>query len=471
MGESTPTSPGEFAKVPTYLWDYANDHSLLAKAAEELRRFLSDLANEASIPLHAVETRAKTLASYQAKSEKLEDDGAPKYTDPSTQIRDAVAARVIVFTMGARNDLADLIEQQTEVHERQNPGHKKHNGYDSEHFIITAVRDATAATRFPSLTRFLSRYPGFEVQLRSVAAHAWAEYEHDVRYKSGAYTSLAEVDRLEVDKWFVQASGMREYMDTIFDQIQNKLHPPESARDEPLIQPEDVIDDTPPREQAGGVDTLDADSLAIFIRGRYEQSEVGEPREVAEVVEQLEGLGIDTVGKVSAALAEIDSDSVSRLMDYPSEPSGARRLDDELLAAFGDRYADGPASDRRRQLLNLRLRRVNGRFAIYTISHSGTDSRAVTGARAVRDLARAVANACGTEAATVPDATSSDPTLLKTSTNPRRVETEHGDLYVASNLSREWAEDIMQCLLANAPGSGLAVKRAGDVLFEADSST
>ena len=33
-------------------------------------------------------------------------------------------------------------------------------------------------------------------------------------------------------------------------------------------------------------------------------------------------------------------DQVERLMDYPAKPTGARRLDDELLAVFTERYVD-----------------------------------------------------------------------------------------------------------------------------------
>src|SRR5690606_25167622 len=129
----------------------------------------------ASIRIHTIEARAKSLSSYQEKSLKQNEDGTPKYTTPGTQIHDCVAARVIVFTTRARNDLADLLNLHTSVIERQNPGDAKHNGYDSEHLVIQSLKNSDERSRFAALARYLDKYQGLEIQIRSVAGHAWAE--------------------------------------------------------------------------------------------------------------------------------------------------------------------------------------------------------------------------------------------------------------------------------------------------------
>ncbi len=45
-------------------------------------------------------------------------------------------------------------------------------------------------------------------------------------------------------------------------------------------------------------------------------------------------------------------------MDYRYPPGAVRRLDDALLAAFGDRYVDLPGNAHRRGLLRTRLERM-----------------------------------------------------------------------------------------------------------------
>jgi ppGpp synthetase/RelA/SpoT-type nucleotidyltranferase len=463
-----PEDPG-FSRVPDFLWTYANDHSDLAEAAVDLRRFLADIATGASILVHTIESRAKKLSSYREKAAKRGDDGAPKYEDPASQIRDCVAARVILFTSRARNDFASVLENRVEVFERQNPGDLKHNGYDSDHFIITALRDDADRGRYSALTRYLTRYPGLEIQLRSVAAHAWAEYEHDVRYKSAAYAELSHDARAQVDQWFIEAGGLRRMMDGIFDQVQGLLYPEsgevahEDVSDEEEVQTE--VLEAPVAEP--NARPLDVAVLADFFRVRYPDSKPGDAAEVVELLHHLAGMRIATVDDIETSLSDVEFGHVARLMDYPIDPSATRRLDDELLAALTDRYVDAATDEKRQQLLRLRLARVRGKFAIYGIYDGSRMRRPVSAAHAVRDLASLVARRGGLEAATVPGVITLDPGEILPSYGPRAIRTSEGVLYVVTNFTRDWAESVMGRLVAAAPGSGFRVLRAGDLICEA----
>jgi hypothetical protein len=82
------------------------------------------------------------------------------------------------------------------------------------------------------------------------------------------------------------------------------------------------------------------------------------------LVEQLATLDVTTVGELEAALSSLDEGQVARLMDYPTETTGTRKLHDELLAVFLDRYVGAARDADRQQPLRLRLRRVRGRFTI-----------------------------------------------------------------------------------------------------------
>jgi ppGpp synthetase/RelA/SpoT-type nucleotidyltranferase len=456
-----------FANVPRFLWDYAYDHSDLADAAEDLRKFLDELANEASIPVHTIESRAKRLTSYRDKALKRKPDGSLKYTSPAHEIRDCIAARVILYTSRARDDFADVIEKRTTVVERQNPGQTKHNGYDSEHFIVTGLRDPGSRGRYTALASFLDKYPGLEIQLRSVAAHAWAEYEHDVRYKSGAYNELSTDAKSQIDQWFVEAGGMRRVMDDLFDQIQERLYASPADITAP-IDPEEMVQDL---EDDPGSDpemrALDAGSLSEYIADRYPDRRLGDAQALIPLLTQLSALQVTTIPQLESSLSTVELGEVARLMDYPIGPTGVRLLDDELLAVFTDRYIEVDTDDDRRQLLGLRLRRVRGKFAIYSIDNGEIVRRPVAAARAVRDLAGLVARRSGIDAAIVAEAIAKSREDLRPSAKPRAVRTANGTLFVATNFTRSWAESVMRKLVSNAPGSGLRVIRAGDVLCEA----
>ncbi|MDO3685747.1 hypothetical protein [Micromonospora sp. C28ISP2-4] len=461
-------SQGEaFEQVPSYLWQYAQDQDFLADAAGETKRFLTELARDASIDVHLVAARPKTLASYTKKSKKIKDDGTPKYTDPAAQIHDCVAARVIVYTTRARNDLADLIVSRCAVRERQNPGDIKHNGYDSEHIVISGIKDTDMQHRYVALAKYLGKYQGLEIQVRSVAGHAWAEYEHDIRYKSGAYQELTPGDRGRVDRYFVEAGGMRRYMDKIFDEIEEFLRPQDASDAAPAGEPVVGVDE--PSPEALNPTPLTLGTLGEFIADRFPSDEPGDPQSLAVLIDQLTALDVTTIGQLQAALSDLDEGQVARLMDYPTETTVVRRLDDELLAVFRDRYVKATEDADRQQLLRLRLRRVRGRFTIYSLEEPGGTRRPVAAARAVRDLVKFVAEREGIAATIINGAVGANQNDVTPGYFPREVQTSSGPVYVATNLTRSHAESLMEKLVARAPGSSLRVKRAGDLLFEAPS--
>lgn len=459
---------GDPVNVPGHVWKYAQDQSDLADAARDIKRYLEGLAERGSIPIYTIEARAKSLTSYQDKASKCKADGAPKYSDPATQIHDCVAARVIVFTTRARDDLAELIELHAEVIEHQNPGHTKHNGYDSEHLVIANLTTGDELARHAALGRYFTKYRGLEIQIRSVAGHAWAEYEHDVRYKSGAYQELSDDGKLQINQWFVEAGGMRRVMDDLFGMIESRLITVEAeeltsdnASEAGEGSDEGFDEDSDPRE-------LDPATLSELITQRFPNQELGDSATVSQLLSHLSELSVTTVGNLEAVLANVEAGHVARLMDYPSETSGVRRLDDELLASFTERYVEAATGEERKQFLRLRLRRVRGKFAIYSIdNNSSTSKRLITAAKAVRELASIVATSKGAAAASIDGAIASEKHELLPSTNARMVKTANGPVYVATNFTRSWAESVMCGLVERIPGSNLRVYRAGDLLVEA----
>ncbi len=174
-----------------------------------------------------------------------------------------------------------------------------------------------------------------------------------------------------------------------------------------------------------------------------------------------------TVGQLKAALSNLEEGQVARLMDYPTETTRVRKLDDELLAVFRDRYVDAAGDAARQQLLRLRLRRVHGRFTIYSLEEPNRSRRPVAAARAVRDLVEFVAEHAGIPATTINGAVGASQSDVTPGYFPKKVLTSAGPVYVATNLTRAHAENLMRELVSRVPGSGLRVKRAGDPLCEA----
>ena len=454
-----------FEQVPSHLWRYAQDQDFLVAAALDAKLFLEERAAEIGIDVHLVQARPKTLSSYRKKSEKEDDGGKPKYSDPASEIHDCVAARVIAYTMRARKDLAEAIAGSCDYQEWKNPGEEKRNGYDSDHIVITGIKKSEDRRHHANLVNFLDKYKGLEIQVRTVAGHAWAEYEHETRYKPGAYLELTTDDQGRVDQYFIEAGGMRRHMDLIFDEIEEFLHPQEIGDTHQADAPVATVDE--PAPEASNRTLLDIASLAELIADRFPANEPGDERSVGVLVEQLTVLGITAVGQLESALSALEEDEVTRLMDYPHAPTRVRMLDDELLYIFLDRYVEATDDVDRQQVLRLRLRRVRGRYTIYSLEGPAGAQRPVAAARLVRNLVKMIAERAGPEVVFVDGVISANQSDVSQGWMPREVKTSAGPVYVATNLNRNYAEQLMGELIKRIPGSGVRVMRAGDLIVEA----
>lgn len=457
---------GATETVPSHVWEFANEQEELKNAAEHMRNYLYELSTEGLIPVHTIETRAKSLTSYIDKCARTNGDGTTKYRNPRAEIDDCVAARVIVYTTRARRDFLELLKTRCKTRDHANPGDEKHNGYDSDHLVVTSVDAPHLDARYPDLSAFLRNRPGLEVQIRTVAGHAWAEYEHDVRYKSVAYKNLDGRNKDKVDQLFTEAGGLRRYLDQVFNEIDEFLVPSTGAAE---------VNDEVIEEDLGTTDALadeddrpiDLERLTALIKYRYPDAAPGSDDAAQELLDQLDALGVRSMSELQSALDQNDRDEVASLMDYPVPVSATRRLDDELLAAFTRRYVEAAApNEARHQLLRLRLRRVDGRFTIYVLEVKGKDpTRPIAAARAVRELTRIVADELDPGQTCIPNAIALKREDIQDSTNPRVVQVGDTEIYVATNLGRSYAESLMKELVDRLPPGTVRVIRAGDQIL------
>lgn len=69
-------------------------------------------------------------------------------------------------------------------------------------------------------------------------------------------------------------------------------------------------------------------------------------------------LAITSLDALTGVLDSVDTDEINRLMDYRYPPGAVRRLDDALLAVFGDRYLELDGNAHRIALLQNRIEKL-----------------------------------------------------------------------------------------------------------------
>ncbi|QQS01654.1 MAG: hypothetical protein IPK37_04280 [Austwickia sp.] len=218
--EDVPGEARETVSVELYKYHYLLYRDELLRAATAFEAAVKDALDRAAIPCHSVEARAKTHSSFTVKADRRIGERY-KYADPLSEVKDCIAARVIVFTTEARSQAVSELGKAFTVSVVENPGERTCNGYDSDHLEISGL-SADVRERYKDLDWFFTTwYEGAraEIQVRTVAGHAWAEYEHDVRYKPSGYLDLDATRRTKVDQLFIEAGGFRREIDRRFAEV------------------------------------------------------------------------------------------------------------------------------------------------------------------------------------------------------------------------------------------------------------
>ncbi len=136
--------------------------------------------------------RVKGPDSFATKAHDPETD--PPYTDPLVEIEDQVAGRVIVFFLDDIERVEDRLRGTFSTVERahRHPERDEEFGYESRHFIYSIPPHLT-----PSGWTDRDDVPTtFELQIRTIMMHAYAEPQHNLAYKSA--TDLPQDIRREL---------------------------------------------------------------------------------------------------------------------------------------------------------------------------------------------------------------------------------------------------------------------------------
>ena len=172
------------------------------QAAFEL---ISNAVKNSDIHIHQIAHRIKTKESAV---EKL-DRKSTKYSS-IRELTDTVGFRVICYFSDHVNTVADILSKVLDVDysrsmDKRTAIDPTSFGYISLHFICSLPKDKGYREELCNIK--------FEIQMRSILQHAWAEIEHDLGYK----TEFAIPTNMRRE--FSRIAGLLEIADECFDNI------------------------------------------------------------------------------------------------------------------------------------------------------------------------------------------------------------------------------------------------------------
>ncbi len=215
------------------------DHNTLRTRYEQRYATLVAVANKLAVEIQAyvndvphvdrVYFRAKSIRSFVDKAMKVGKDGGCVYEHPFEQIEDQIAGRILVFYRSDVNvivhKLLHLLRKVENVHKQ--PTSTKEFDYETTHLVFALTPDLLV----PTWAEMEEPPATFELQVRTLAQHAWAEPQHGF-YKNSSVNS----DRCDSENGKLSPENQRKLywaaasawgIDSIWDELRLSLeeHP------------------------------------------------------------------------------------------------------------------------------------------------------------------------------------------------------------------------------------------------------
>ncbi|MEH7031541.1 hypothetical protein V7054_05105, partial [Priestia megaterium] len=194
------------------LEEYESKKVIYLEYEQKIKDLIEALIKEEGVIIHAIESRVKGKDSLSKKIKKKQD----KYTNLN-EITDTLGLRIITYFEDDVDKIAGLLRGQFNLDEKNSEDKRMKNepnvfGYSSLHYILT-LKEPRAS--LPEYARY--KEVRFELQIRSILQHAWAEIEHDIGYKAEK-----EIPK-EIRRDFSRIAGLLELADREFIRMRSFL--------------------------------------------------------------------------------------------------------------------------------------------------------------------------------------------------------------------------------------------------------
>ena len=172
---------------------------------------LKELIEQNSIPYHSIVSRVKDKDSLSKKI-----DSKDKYQSLD-EITDIVGCRIITYFEDDVEKIVELIDNEFRIDKENSIDKKKmldpeKFGYISYHIVCSINAERGKLVEYTNYKKIK-----FEVQIRTILQHAWAEIEHDIGYKSEVQVPS------EFRRKFSRLAGMLEIVDDEFSRLKNGI--------------------------------------------------------------------------------------------------------------------------------------------------------------------------------------------------------------------------------------------------------
>jgi putative GTP pyrophosphokinase len=188
--------------------DYQSASGPHRERGKQIRSLIKQVLRDEGLTVHSVTHRVKTESSAAAKI-----DASPNRYGSFGDLHDLLGVRVITHLATEVDAVVTVLRREFDVDSKRSVDKLEdlsadEFGYRSYHLIVKLKEDRAGLAEWRV---FAGIY--FEIQVRSILQHAWAEIEHDLGYKSSV-----DVPQ-EIHRRFARLAGILELADDEFDRL------------------------------------------------------------------------------------------------------------------------------------------------------------------------------------------------------------------------------------------------------------
>jgi putative GTP pyrophosphokinase len=302
---------------------YSKKRQLYDDFTVEIENILRQAIETRGLKINDIQGRAKSEESFgkKAATPSEQDPVKPKYTNPMKEITDLAGVRVITFFPSTVEQIDALIQHEFQVLEQvdhtASAEQEERLGYLSVHYLVRLGDNRSNLSEYKKFAGLTA-----EIQVRTVLQHAWAEIEHDIRYKSTSAIPHA------ISRRFMALAGLLEIADREFEAIQTE---------DAAVRANAV---TLIAEGRLGEVEVTPDSLRSYLDYRLGPDDRISDYTYEWMAKILRNMGFQNLNQISECIRGFDDDKCSRIA-LGSRSGQMSRFEVQLAASMGEHYIAG----------------------------------------------------------------------------------------------------------------------------------
>lgn len=193
--------------------EYRNKRGRYQDFVNALELLVQQLLKSEDIRVVAIEGRTKDIESFRTK---IEREDKP-YTDPINQVTDLAGIRIVTYLLADVERVSAIIREAFEIDEANSINKSAaldadQFGYLSVHYVVKLNANRALLPENKTFKDLRA-----EIQIRTVLQHAWAAFDHKLRYKK------AEEIPDELRRELYSISALLEVADKSFESLVFKI--------------------------------------------------------------------------------------------------------------------------------------------------------------------------------------------------------------------------------------------------------